>query len=1074
VFFYKDEIILNNNFSKSTNIILDKEECEYYILTQSSKNTLSTLFTINYHNSIAIIGPFGSGKSSLMLYLNTLLSNNVNNKKCVELLKSNDKDLYKKYKIFVENKIFLKIKIIGEHSSFKDRFRTTILKEKSLKLTNQYLIKNQSYDMSVLLELINKDIKNSNYTNVLFSIDEFGKFIEFGLNNIEKNDIFDLQTLAEFVNKNNNYKLIISLHKSFGEYKNSQMTYSDWDKIQGRFENILFKDDYYEMLNILKETISLKDTKNINNAKKTIKYICKYSIFDNDSKLFLNIVPIHPFTAIAIAEIFTKHFQNQRSIFSFLFSVEPYAFKEFINTSRQESNLYSLNNLYQYIVYLLKVYNILLPDQEIWYVSEQVLNSVNLQDDIQKDVIRTIALIHSFKLNNIFKTDKNTIILALIDQYKKEQIETTINELFNKNILIFQEQTQSYSLIENSNININKELKIRLENSKNIDLEEKLNYFIQDKYVIAKRYFIDYGSKHIFEKLYIGNNKYKIQEEYKIFFTTYSEKDVVNFSKKNKKSLFICLNDINKLEYLIKKIDALEDIEMEFGVLLSSYTQDILKDMKTDAIMALESLFIQCYKNSKIYFKGQYYLYNSKIIQKFISDIVKSTFSSAPIINNYTLNHTITNKGRNTTILKKLFEAMLHNEEKEYLGIEKFPAHKALYLSIIKPSNMHIQIEDGRWKLSNPTKLNFIPIWKTIEDVLAEKIHISSLIDILSKEPFGLHEVPAMFIISLFILINRERLHIIFDNTYKYTFSIDLLMHMWKVPNRYQLQYITLSAEEKQLFKAYVQITTDLTDYSYSTLKVSSIVKTLYSKFTLLPNYAKNTQKISNEAKALRSALVSMKDPKEAFFKLFPRALGYGNIANISEDEFIQKFKSAFNEIALSYKQEIMELESFFAELFHFKHTVFPFGDNLIKLTHKLSNIDSLDIEIKALLRSFNYSNSFITLIDNISIILINKKIEDCYDNDINILKDKLTVIANSILSKLELADIATSNQDILKISLASLDSSLDKVISIDKEKLDIINTEMIKVKKNISKNLSKEEKVYLLSKLLNEELLNE
>jgi len=42
VFCYKSEITLNNKFNKSTNIILDKEDCIHYIITQSTKNTLNS------------------------------------------------------------------------------------------------------------------------------------------------------------------------------------------------------------------------------------------------------------------------------------------------------------------------------------------------------------------------------------------------------------------------------------------------------------------------------------------------------------------------------------------------------------------------------------------------------------------------------------------------------------------------------------------------------------------------------------------------------------------------------------------------------------------------------------------------------------------------------------------------------------------------------------------------------------------------------------------------------------------------------------------------------------------------
>ena len=363
VFSYKNELTLKNRFNKSTNIVYDKEDCKDYIITQSTKDTLRTFFKIDYHNSIALIGPFGCGKSSLLLYINTLLAQSKDSQNCLNELKKNDNELFGMYETFIENREFLRIKIVGEHVSFKSQFRNSIFEQSILKLTQKYLKENELFQMSKALEFLDRDLKKSKYSDVLFSIDEFGKFIEYGLEDSNANDIFDLQTLAEYINKKNNYKLIISLHKAFSEYTNGlvSITYTDWDKIQGRFENIVFKDDYYEMLNIFKETISLKNSEPIHNTQVLISKVCKEATLKENSniELFEKIVPIHPFSAIAISEIFTRYFQNQRSIFSFLFSTEPHAFQEFISKEQDQVRLYALADLYEYVSYLLKVYNIL-------------------------------------------------------------------------------------------------------------------------------------------------------------------------------------------------------------------------------------------------------------------------------------------------------------------------------------------------------------------------------------------------------------------------------------------------------------------------------------------------------------------------------------------------------------------------------------------------------------------------------------------------------------------------------------------------------------------------------------------
>lgn len=1078
MFYYKDELTLNNKFNKSTNIILDSEDCEHYIITQSTKDTLITFLKKDYHNSIALIGPFGCGKSSLLLYINTLLAQNEESRKCIEALSKNDKFLLDQYEDFIKEKEFLRIKIVGEHSSFKLQFKNAILEQSVLKKTGKYLKESDTFQMSKALELLTKDLSKSRQSDILFSIDEFGKFIEYGLDDIHSNDIFDLQTLAEYVNKQSNYKLVISLHKAFGEYISnlSGISYTDWDKIQGRFENIVFKDDYYEMLNIFKETISLNNTQYTKESQKIVHEVCNSSMLNKNSenvKLFEKIVPIHPFSAIVISEVFTRYFQNQRSIFSFLFSTEPYAFQEFLDKEQKRVSLYALDNLYEYVAYLLKVYTILLPDREIWYMAEHKLQDHRVQSELKSSIIKIIALIHGFKLSNVIKTNEKNLVLSLVDRYTSREIVEAINDLREENILLFQEQTQSFSLLEDSNININKELKNRLSHASNIDIEKQLNNLIVDKFLVAKRYFSEYGSKKSFEKIYVLENERLFKEPYKLFYSSKEKSELIKQSEKNSKSLFIPLVNLLEVEVLIRKIDALNDIKEVFSTKISVDTRDIINNMLSDYKVTLEKLLNKNYSSGSIFYKGKEYSYSSKRLQELISDISDASYPDAPKINNYTFNHTIVNKGVNTTSVKKLFEAMIEHSDKKYLNIEKYPAWKALYLSVIKPAGIHKEI-NGQWVLSEPDGLNFEKSWSVIEKTLLKKVTLESIVNKLAKEPYGLNDVTALFVISLYILVNQEKIHIIHENTYKYTLTLDLLMHMWKVTNKYQLQYIRLNKDEENLFKAYVEITTDLTDYTYSKDKVVSIVKTLHSKFTLLPHYSKNTQKLSKEAIALRSALISMKDPKEAFFSMFPKALGYQNIENISNDEFSQKFKGAFNEIALSYKKEVVELENYFSEIFHFENSFFPYGKALTTLSEKLSQVEALDRQIKALIRSFTYSDNFHELINNVSVILINKKIEDCYDNDINILKDRLKSIASKILSKLELADVATEKKDVRKISLASLDSSLNRVISIDKSKLDTINQKASTLKAMIPSEYTNDEKLFLISQLLNEELKDE
>ena len=118
--------------------------CDSYILSTSSIQALRRVFITNTSNSIAITGPFGSGKSSFLIYLEALLSKDKKFKACIDKLEKNDTEIFTAYQKFVgkKKKSFFSIKVVGEHISFKKAFHSSIQSYDELKETRsliQYL-----------------------------------------------------------------------------------------------------------------------------------------------------------------------------------------------------------------------------------------------------------------------------------------------------------------------------------------------------------------------------------------------------------------------------------------------------------------------------------------------------------------------------------------------------------------------------------------------------------------------------------------------------------------------------------------------------------------------------------------------------------------------------------------------------------------------------------------------------------------------------------------------------------------------------------------------------------------------
>jgi len=924
---YSDIVKLNFEYNKSINILFN-EKIEY-IETSSSKKALNAL---NYHNALALIGPFGSGKSAFMLYLDGLIK---------------EGKVLKGYEV---------VKIVADNRSFLENLQDVLRVKGNLK--------------EILKSIENKKI--------IFLIDEFGKFLE--------NDL-DIQNFVEFINKDKNLKIVVALHKSFSEYK------KDFSKIAGRFENIIFRDDVNESIKILKKAIlHLGEIK----SKEFIKKI-------TSNRDYLELAPLHPFSVNAIIEIFNKFFQNQRSIFSFLFSNEKGGFSEFLN--KENEKLYTLSELYDYLDYLLEVYDITLIDKEAYYLAKKRIKNL---DGIYKDLLKAIAVVDIFKVS--LNLDEENLFRAFIDRYSKSEIKEAINELKSKNFITFLVNKNSFSLVEDLNIDLSKELEykksvIKIEN-------EDINEFIFKTFE-AKEFFIEYGNRIEFERVYKKNGDYKI---------ILSDEAV-----ENERSITIKVDFNENFYETLKDLKALKEIKEENLFSISNKSKEILDEMIDDKKDFLENLLEEEIKRGVIVYDKEY-KYSYKTLQHLMSEIAKKFNYKTPKINNYTLIHT-TSKAQNTSILKKLYEAMLKNSDKENLGIEKYPPHKALYLSVIKASGIHREN-----RLTYPNNLNFEYIFEFFDKELKSYKQVDELIEKLSKEPFKLRDVVSLFLLNVYIIVNKEVVSIFNDKGFVFELNEDILIHLTKNPKKYKLKKISLSDREKELFRAYSSLLFKK-EQEYSKELLLSIVRELYKKFNSIPLYSKYTKNISDKARKLRSAFLSERDPFNALFNTFPEILG--------EENFIEEFRKYFNEIVFSYQKMILELEEHIKRAFLFDRN-FPFDVSKFRE----------DNETKIYLNAFINSNSVVELIDNLGILLINKTSKEFLDSDVELFKEKISEIAKKILLKSNL------DRNFAKIILTKSDEVIEEVVKVrENEKIEKYLKEL--------EQLEKEEKLLLISKLL-------
>jgi len=170
---------------------------------------------------------------------------------------------------------------------------------------------------------------------VFLVVDEFGKNLEFQAHHAEQGDIFALQALAE----SKSVFLWVCLHQAFSSYSGalSRVQREEWQKIQGRFEDRSYIEPPTRSFALIRDALSIEPPHSI--YKKALadwaramanamSGITLDGLPQLDEEAVQALYPFHPLAVYLIGELTRRFAQNDRTIFSFLASGEPYAFTD--------------------------------------------------------------------------------------------------------------------------------------------------------------------------------------------------------------------------------------------------------------------------------------------------------------------------------------------------------------------------------------------------------------------------------------------------------------------------------------------------------------------------------------------------------------------------------------------------------------------------------------------------------------------------------------------------------------------------------------------------------------------------
>lgn len=1041
-------------FNISTNILRDQDKNLNYVVTPNATKIFERIFCTEnaVQNSYTIIGNYGTGKSTFLWAM--------------------EKNLLKE-KIYFSNKLNSTIKSYQFLKIIGDSTRLNFAFQKALKLQTNAT----SRDIIDELEKRRKLAQKKKEAFVII-IDEFGKFLEYINKNKEKNDLYLLQLISEWVNDSEKKSyFIITLHQSFVSYSNSlDITEKlEWEKIKGRFAELLFNEPVEQLLFFASqqlEKISIPSEFELK-FKQIIQVITDSSLVAFNEKksvgLANKLFPIDWLSANILVQSLQRYGQNERSLFTFL--------NEFNRTQLNENiELFNVSNVYDYLINNLSsdIQNYNNPHRPQWMSCMRALERAELifndEYNIASSIIKTICLVNIFcKTGGTFNHDFTLKYIELTTSFDNKKIDSVLKKLEKSGVIRFYKHSNKINFLEGTDIDIEQELT-------DISKEISMDFSIADELVKLINFPVENVKKHSYERGTPRYFEYRILNDIDdvkmpegiidgyinlVFNSKIEEKRIEAIVKKSDSYLFVLYKNSEEISSEIFTIS-------KYKLLIQKFANDInaLKLLNEELQHHINKLYWLVTYNLYQETTGNIWFYKGKKnepitsrkhLNNLLTDICDKEYSKSPIIKNELFNRENLSAQINSA-RKLLMKQLLENENKESIGFAatKFPPEKSIYLSLIQQTGIHKQV-NGVYSLGEPNKdTSFDSIWnasvKFLNDSNNSKRNIKDLYDLLKEKPFKMKKGFIEFWVPLFLIIKRKEYGLFHETSGFISFlTNDILDLIHKAPSNYYIKKYDVE-KNKDLLNLYKNLTNENTSEDEIKMQLISIFRHFLLLNNSLNEFNKTTKGISLEAQNLRTAIKEAKDPEEALFVKFPEALGYHflNTRKPSEEDlkkYTSKIKIIAKEIKESYIKLLKKIELVILESAEIKEPL-DFDNYSLKIKDKLNGInkDLLSKEQKDFYFFFNnFSSGKDSWIESVSMAALGKPVEKILDNEIPLFLNNLKVLIKGLLKSARIHNSKNNNIVLLECYYGDGKPSVEIEINVEAKKNESLKTELLK-----------------------------
>jgi hypothetical protein len=943
----------------------DPRALDGYVVTPSVRDAayriLSGLAKSSTQRAFRVTGPYGVGKSAFAVLIARLVAEGTRRTGPAWTLLRNsqvstiDTPRYTPI-VLVGRRINLAdalVEAIGKAADGKGGGKRAAKVARTAAALMHERAKGQRDDAAVLRLLSDYAVETKG--GVLLLVDEFGRYLEYAALHRREIDPSFFQQLAELAGGVQPFPIAVIgfLHHRFSDYAAGlgEWVEAEWIRSSERYEDILFHDSTEQTAFLLAHAIVHEPTpagEAASTARRLYGEAVGRGIFATSgaemAKIAPSLAPLHPASVAALSNLASRFGQNERSVFGFLQSLEPFGFQRFLHDKgRDRKDWYRLADLHDYVAGQGGAKFRSADRERRWDLLKNAVAQSDKADGAEIAVLKTIGMISVLEPVPGLRADAGTV--AWCAGLGVKEAEQAIRKLTARNVLYKRPHRDDFSLWASTSVDLDgwlEEARVKVQPARRLDA--LLGGLPPANALVAHRHYHRTGTLRAFAVANWSGSEGdapEVPSDYDgaVFvvpqYPDESDKTVAaritSSPGVNEAMQLFCVRKIRPSDLSVAqelatwrwieancqelRVDDLARREVRSRI---GAAEDAIKSALRPFVNPTgeaEERWFHLGRPVRIATKGD--------LTRKLSEICDEVFPGTPVLRNELINRSQLSTATATARMK-LLEAMVLAEAMPYLGMTGAPPERSIYLSMFHATGMHRETGGvAKFMPPKPDSNNWMPAWDAIENLLKERgaATFEEILLALAMPPIGLRRGPALLLICAFMLHRRHVVALLERSSFQPDITGAHFMRLAKSPANFSLRYIGTSKSATDVLERLAADLDIWSDGPRPQPALKDVVEAMYRWWSALPTYARETGTLSKTAKDLRDVFRKAHEPVDFIFKQIPQACGLENVDlqrkdTKYSDRLIETLNGALGEIADAFRHLRSRAETSLLEAF--------------------------------------------------------------------------------------------------------------------------------------------------------------